>query len=231
MQSYTSSYRIPDGAVTDVRPGNVTRRLACYDQLSAFREYDSNMSQPHSLAESLAAVGEDGTVALRELGLPADAAVLDVGTGNGKFAIWLATQGFEVLTGEPETDTSHYAGKDWAANADEAGVRDRIRFEHFDASDMPFDTGTFDAVFFFGVLHHVDESVRGDVFREALRVTKEGGAVVFFEPRKELLEKMWEHDPGHPHAANPADYLPDDSVHETRIEGSRMDVFVYRAAV
>jgi len=77
----------------------------------------------------------------------------------------------------------------------------------------------------------VDESVRGDVFREALRVTKEGGAVVFFEPRKELLEKMWEHDPGHPHAANPADYLPDDSVHEKRIEGSRMDVFLYRAAV
>ena len=175
------------------------------------------MNQPHSLAESLAAVGEDGARALQELALPADAAILDVGTGNGKFAIWLATQGFRVLTGEPATDTTHYAGRDWAANAEEAGVRDRIHFEHFDASDMPF-----------GVMHHVDESIRGDVFREALRVVKKDGSVVFFEPRKALLEKMWESDPGHPHAADPSDYLPDPNVQEQRIEGSRMDVFIYR---
>jgi SAM-dependent methyltransferase len=186
------------------------------------------MNQPHSLAESLAAVGEDGARALQELALPADAAILDVGTGNGKFAIWLATQGFRVLTGEPATDTTHYAGRDWAANAEEAGVRNRIHFEHFDASDMPFEPGSFDAVFFFGVMHHVDESIRGDVFREALRVVKKDGSVVFFEPRKALLEKMWESDPGHPHAADPSDYLPDPNVQEQRIEGSRMDVFIYR---
>ena len=186
------------------------------------------MNQPHTLAESLAAVGEDGAVVLRELGLRPDAAVLDVGTGNGKFAIWLATQGFHVLTGEPATDTSHYAGRDWEVNAEETGVRHSIDFRHFDASDMPFDSGSFDAVFFFGVLHHVDEEIRSDVFREALRVAKKDGAVVFFEPRKDLLEKMWEHDPGHPHAANPADYLPDPDVREQRIEGSRMDMFIYR---
>jgi SAM-dependent methyltransferase len=186
------------------------------------------MSQPHSLAESLAAVGEDGAVALRELALPADAAILDVGTGKGKFAIWLATQGFRVLTGEPVTDTTHYAGKDWSADAQAMGVRDKIRFEHFDAGDMPFESGTFDAVFFFGVLHHVDENSRGDVFREALRVVKEAGAVVFFEPRKQLLEKMWESDPGHPHAADPSRYLADARVREQRIEGSRMDLYIYR---
>ncbi len=185
------------------------------------------MNQPHSLAESLAAVGEDGTVALRELNLPADAAVLDVGTGNGKFAIWLAMQGFDVLTGEPATDTTRYAGKDWAANAEEMGVRDKIRFEHFDASDIPFEPGSFDAVFFFGVLHHVDEAARADVFREALRIVKKGGAVVFFEPRRELLEKMWESDPGHPHAADPSSYRPDSGVREQRIDGTRMDIFIY----
>jgi ubiquinone/menaquinone biosynthesis C-methylase UbiE len=188
------------------------------------------MNQPNSLAESLAAVGEDGTRALQELGLPADATILDVGTGSGKFAIWLATQGFRVLTGEPATDTTHYAGRDWAANAEEAGVRDRIRFEHFDASDMPFEPESFDAVFFFGVLHHVAENIRGDVFREALRVAKKDGAVVFFEPRKVLLDKMWESDPGHPHAADPSEYLPDPAVHERRVEGSRMNIFIYRHA-
>jgi hypothetical protein len=32
-----------------------------------------------------------------------------------------------------------------------------------------------DAAFFFGVLHHIDENVRSEVFREALRVFKENG--------------------------------------------------------
>ena len=31
-------------------------------------------------------------------------------------------------------------------------------------------------VFFFGVLHHLDEAVRSDVFLEAFRVSKENGA-------------------------------------------------------
>jgi hypothetical protein len=48
-------------------------------------------------------------------------AILDVGTGNGNFAIYLASQGFQVLTGEPSTDRSHYAGRDWALNAKKAG--------------------------------------------------------------------------------------------------------------
>jgi SAM-dependent methyltransferase len=172
----------------------------------------------------------DGALALKELGLPADAAVLDVGTGAGYFAISLALQGYDVLTGEPSTDTSHYAGKEWALNAEKAGVRDKIRFEAFDASKMPFESDAFDAVFFFGVLHHVDENVRGDVLREALRVSKDSGGVVFFEPRKETLEKVWVDDPGHPLAANPSDYLGDLRVREQRIEGSMMDIYIYKKA-
>ena len=172
-------------------------------------------------------VSGDGALALRELGLPAEAEVLDVGTGSGNFAIYLALQGYRVTTGEPSTDTSRYAGKDWAANADKVGVRDRIRFEAFDASQMPFESGTFDAVFFFGVLHHIDEGVRPDVVREALRVVKAGESVVFFEPRREMLEKLWAEDPDHPPAANPSDYLSGGGVRERRIEGAFMDVSVY----
>jgi SAM-dependent methyltransferase len=114
------------------------------------------------------AVSGDGQRALQELGLPPDAAILDVGTGNGNFAIYLASQGFQVLTGEPSTDRSHYAGRDWALNAKRAGVLDKIRFQAFDASELPFESEVFDADFFFGVLHHVSERLRGDVFREAL---------------------------------------------------------------
>ena len=155
------------------------------------------------------AVAGDGVRAVNELGLAPDAAILDVGTGNGNFAIYLASQGFQVLTGEPSTDRSHYAGRDWALNAKKAGVLDKIRFEAFDASNLPFESEAFDAVFFFGVLHHVNEHLRGDVFREALRVSKQHGAVVFFEPRMETLQILWVDDPGHPLAPNPSDYLPD----------------------
>ena len=174
------------------------------------------------------AVSVDGARALKELGLPADAAILDVGTGNGNFAIYLASQGYQVLTGEPSTDTSHYAGKDWALHAKKVGVLDKIRFEVFDAAKLPFESEAFDAVFFFGVLHHIDESVRSEVFREALRVSKANGAVVFFEPRKEMLQRIWGDDPGHPLAVIPSNYLPDQKTREHRIEGSWMDIFLYK---
>ena len=177
------------------------------------------------------AVSEDGGRALKELRLPPDAAILDVGTGNGNFAIYLASQGYQVLTGEPSTDWSHYAGKNWALNAKKVGVLDKIRFEAFDASKLPFESEAFDAVFFFGVLHHVSEHLRGDVFREALRVSKQHGAVVFFEPRMETLQILWVDDPGHPLAANPSDYLPDASIREHRIEGSFMDISIYKKAM
>jgi ubiquinone/menaquinone biosynthesis C-methylase UbiE len=175
-------------------------------------------------------IAHDGALALKDLGLPAGAAVLDVGTGAGKFAIFLALQGHDVLTGEPETDTSHYAGKDWADNAEKAGVREKIRFQAFDASQMPFADGAFNAVFFFGVLHHVDEGARPDVLSEALRVAGSGGAVVFFEPRPETLERIWVNDPGHPMAADPSDYLTDETVRQQKIEGQMMNIYIYRNA-
>ena len=53
-------------------------------------------------------------------------------------------------------DKPHYAGTDWAFNAKYAGVLDYIRFEAFDASKLPFEAEAFDAVLFFGVLHHID---------------------------------------------------------------------------
>lgn len=180
------------------------------------------------LGSKFDAVSGDGELALQELGLPPDAAILDVGTGNGNFAIYLASQGFQVLTGEPSTDRSHYAGRDWALNAKRAGVLDKIRFQAFDASKLPFESEAFDAVFFFGVLHHVSEHLRGDVFREALRVSKQDGVVVFFEPRKEMLERLWVDDPGHPLAVNPSNYLPDRSIDEHRVRGSFMDIFIYK---
>ena len=188
------------------------------------------MELGNTLGPMFEGLATDGTTVLKELGLSRDAAILDVGTGSGKFAIFLALQGHEVLTGEPSTDTSHYAGKNWESDAKAVGVLDRIRFQAFDAGNMPFDDRSFDAVFFYGVLHHVDEAARADVMREALRVAKRGGAVVYFEPNQRTLEKLWVDDPDHPLAATPSDYLTQDGVREQRIAGVLMDIFIYTKA-
>lgn len=165
-------------------------------------------------------VSEDVAKALQRLSLPANATILDVGTGSGNCAVYLATQGYRVVTGEPATDRSIYARRDWASAAMEVGVLDRIDFQAFAASKLPFAPGEFDAVFFFGVLHHIDEVDRREAFREALRVAKPGGAVVFFEPRQEMLEKVRVDDPAHPPAANPSEYLTSEAVSEQRMAGS-----------
>lgn len=170
-------------------------------------------------------VAADGDRVLGELGLSAGSRVLDVGTGSGNCAVFLARQGFRVVTGEPSTDSTPYAGQDWATGAEQAGVRDRIEFRSFDASAMPFAGGEFAAVFFYGVLHHIEEGLRPAVVREALRVAAPGAPVVFFEPRQEMLELLWASDPGHPPAADPTLYHTGEA---RRLQGQFMDVTVYR---
>ena len=173
-------------------------------------------------------VATDGARALRELNLPPGAPVLDVGTGSGNFAIFMASEGFDVTTGEPETDESMYARRDWAESARKVGVLDRIQFRSFDASKLPFESGTFAGVFFFGVLHHVPEQLRANAMSEALRVVKPNGAVVLFEPQPAMLEKVRVDDPAHPPAANPSEYLDAVRVPEQKITGSMMDIYIYR---
>jgi len=175
-------------------------------------------------------ISEDVSAALRSIDLETDADILDVGTGEAHCAISLALRGFDVLTGEPATDTSQYAGKDWMVKAEQLGVADRIEFQAFDASDIPSAENTFDAVFFFGVLHHVDEGLREAVFREALRVVKPQGAVVFFEPKSETLEMVWKSDPDHPRAANPEEYAGDLDVSRSKMTGALMDIYIFKHA-
>ena len=137
------------------------------------------------LGDHFAMISRDANRILEHLDLPTESKVLDVGTGMGWFAIVLALNGFTVLTGEPGSDDSIYAKQDWQGNAQKVGVADRISFQAFSASDLPFDDAAFDAIFFFGVLHHVEEELRTQVLKEAFRTVTPEGVVAFIEPTKQ----------------------------------------------
>lgn len=173
-------------------------------------------------------IAGDGALVLEHLNLKPGALVLDVGTGVGNFAVFLALKGFEVVTGEPVDDTTRYAGHDWAANATACGVENRIRFQSFAAHHMPFTSNLFDSVFFFGVLHHIDAEHRSAAFQEALRVAKPGATVTYFEPSLATLKRIREQDPEHPPAALPSEYQGESAAMESRLAGAMMDIYVYQ---
>lgn len=167
--------------------------------------------------------------AFRAVKLKKNAEVLDVGTGRGYSAIFLATQGYKVTTGEPTEDTSDYSKKNWKENARKMEVEDKIQFQAFSADKMPFEDNRFDGIFFFGVLHHIKENVRNKVAAETARVIKEGGIIAFFEPNAEMLENVRKEHPDHPVAANPDLCFQNlDHLSKRYLPGDMMDIYIYQ---
>ena len=141
---------------------------------------------------------------IQELKLDKEARILDVGTGNGRMAISLAINDYNVLTGEPESDNSEYAKKDWLNDAKKANVDHLITFKPFDAAAMPFEDDFFDAIFILGALHHIGEQQMA--FNECLRTGKKGGVLCFFEPTPSGIKVIRKKNPSHPDAVDPRDY-------------------------
>ena len=180
------------------------------------------------LGEHFEFIADDADAVIQQLDLPANAAVLDVGTGTGHFAIVAALNGHRVLTGEPASDDSEYARKDWQANARAAGVEHLIEFQPFDAQALPLNDNAFDAVFFFGVLHHINEDIRTRVLREACRVAKPGSPIAFYEPNEAAMARVRQHYPTHPEAADPMAYIEGLNVTTETVKGVSFDTTIFR---
>jgi len=168
----------------------------------------------------------DANEVIRELKLPKNSKILDVGTGMGYMAITLALNGYEVLTGEPATDGSIYAKKDWLANAKKVNVERLISFKPFDAAAMPFEDGFFDAIFCLGTFHHVDDLARPRVLKEFIRITKSDAIICFLEPNPQAIDMIRETDPAHPDAANPTKFLEGFDGFFWKFKGIRLDAYI-----
>ena len=121
-----------------------------------------------------------GLVATAELaklaGITADVSVLDVGSGVGGPARFLAASHGCLVTGvdlsEPFVEAAHYL-------TERTGQGDRVSFQTASALDLPFDEGHFDVA----LLQHVAMNIadRARLYGEIRRVLKMGGRFATYD--------------------------------------------------
>jgi sarcosine/dimethylglycine N-methyltransferase len=165
-----------DGVRDHYRASGLTERLKT--ALTAFGPDEQRLT-PQQLAtlDQFHTLGLAATVELAKLaGITTDMSVLDVGSGVGGPARFLAaTYGCQVTgvdLSEPFVDAARYL-------TERTGQSERVSFETANALKLPFDDGHFDAV----LLQHVAMNIsdRARLYREIRRVLKSGGRFATFD--------------------------------------------------
>jgi demethylmenaquinone methyltransferase/2-methoxy-6-polyprenyl-1,4-benzoquinol methylase len=106
-------------------------------------------------------------------GVTGTSRVLDVATGTGAQARAFAEKAWEVVGVDLSEAMLRVARRKSTAP--------NLRFEHADATALPFPDGSFDVASISLALHEMPESVRPQVLAELKRVTKPGGAVALVD--------------------------------------------------
>ena len=108
-------------------------------------------------------------------GVRENSRVLEVGSGSGGPAIYLAAERGCHVTG---VDINEHGVENGRRLAEDRGLADRVRFETIDASKpLPFSAATFDAVLSNDAMCHIAN--RLDVLRDWHRVVRSGGRILF----------------------------------------------------
>jgi ubiquinone/menaquinone biosynthesis C-methylase UbiE len=170
-------------------------RLDATQSMSAaqFERQSDRYGKSHILADT-----RDVALALESISVPRDGAALDVATGGGHTALWLARQGWKVTAGDIAPRMLENAQKLCA----EAGFEIQTRL--FPAEEMPFPEGALDLVTVRVAPHHFSSPAR--FVRETARVLKAGGHVLLIDgsvPDDDQETEEWLHrvekwrDPSH----------------------------------
>jgi sarcosine/dimethylglycine N-methyltransferase len=165
-----------DGVRNHYRATGLTERLKT--ALTAFGADGQRLTPPQLAAlDQFHTRGLAATADLAKLaGITADVSVLDVGSGLGGPARFLAaTYGCQVMgidLSAPFVDAARYL-------TERTGQSDRVSFETASALELPFADGQFDVV----LLQHVAMNVRdrARLYRETRRVLKLGGRFAIFD--------------------------------------------------
>jgi sarcosine/dimethylglycine N-methyltransferase len=165
-----------DGVRDHYRATGLTERLKT--ALTAFGPDEQRLT-PQQLAtlDQFHTRGLAATVDVAKLaGITADTSVLDVGSGVGGPARFLAaTYGCQVTgvdLSEPFVDAARYL-------TERTGQSERVSFETASALELPFDDGHFDVV----LLQHVAMNIfdRARLYREIRRVLKLSGRFAIYD--------------------------------------------------
>ena len=109
------------------------------------------------------------------LQIGADTMVLEVGSGSGGPAVYLAKRRGCRVTG---VDVNEHGIANGARLAQEGGLADRVSFQRVDASrSLPFPAASFDAVVSNDAMCHIAN--RMDVLKDWHRVLRPGGRMLF----------------------------------------------------
>lgn len=115
------------------------------------------------------------------LGIGPDTHLLDVGSGTGGPAVYLASATGCRVSGVEINEVGVEVSRSLVANA---GLGDRVTVVQGDAHTMPFDDATFDLALSLNVMNVFEDKTR--VFREVLRVLKPGGRWAFLSGTFEM---------------------------------------------
>jgi len=108
-------------------------------------------------------------------GVRENSRVLEVGSGSGGPAIYLAAERGCHVTG---VDINEHGIENGRRLAEDRGLADRVRFDSVDASKpLPFSDATFDAVLSNDAMCHIAN--RLDALRDWHRVVRSGGRILF----------------------------------------------------
>jgi ubiquinone/menaquinone biosynthesis C-methylase UbiE len=118
-------------------------------------------------------------IVLEKLQWDGEGKALDIGTGSGYLAIKLAqfNNNSEAVGIDTWGKSWNYAGEVCEQNAIKEGVQTRTSFQKANASSLPFEDESFDAIVSNLVFHNIIKiRDKSKLFKEALRVLKKGGA-------------------------------------------------------
>ena len=186
---------------------------------------------------------------IKKLTLVKEDDILDIGTGIGAMSCLLALNGFDILTGEPKVDPernnrddehhrhdefheNHHENHDWKAwgdwkeSAKSLGVLNKIKFQNFDAQDLPFEDKSFKGIFLYDSLQHIQN--RELALKECIRVLKPEGLIIIIEWTNKKIEDDYKKYGFKIDFINPEEFTNRNDISVELIPGKHVNIYILR---